>query len=159
MSTQQKPLFYQKLLKDQLAKYTLPIGWEEKHKKILLWVTALTKEEREAKTNFLEALRFQYQVESAGKQLPEYAHLSWEDFIKELLKRRAKGSSTLSPKAQKDLKTLHQTEAEQARTRQNQILVYERALSALVNKAYKLTPEEEALLWQTAPPRMPFSPA
>jgi hypothetical protein len=34
----------------------------------------------------------------------------------------------------------------------------ERDLSAVVNAAYGLTPEEEALVWRTAPPRMPISP-
>lgn len=28
-------------------------------------------------------------------------------------------------------------------------------LAALVNAAYRLTPEDEAVLWETAPPRMP----
>jgi hypothetical protein len=32
-------------------------------------------------------------------------------------------------------------------------------LSDLVNAAYGLTPEEVALLWRTAPPRMPLNPA
>jgi len=35
---------------------------------------------------------------------------------------------------------------------------HETELSALVNRAYGLTPEEEALLWATAPPRMPIPP-
>jgi hypothetical protein len=34
----------------------------------------------------------------------------------------------------------------------------ERELSAVVNAAYGLTPEEEALIWRTAPPRMPIAP-
>jgi hypothetical protein len=33
----------------------------------------------------------------------------------------------------------------------------ERELSAVVNAAYGLTPEEEALIWRTAPPRMPIA--
>jgi hypothetical protein len=33
-----------------------------------------------------------------------------------------------------------------------------RELSSLVNRAYDLTPEEERLMWATAPPRMPISP-
>ena len=33
------------------------------------------------------------------------------------------------------------------------------SLSELVNLAYGLTPEETALLWQTAPPRMPIGGA
>jgi hypothetical protein len=36
-------------------------------------------------------------------------------------------------------------------------LQLERQLSDLVNEAYGLTPDEVALMWQTAPPRMPFT--
>jgi hypothetical protein len=38
-------------------------------------------------------------------------------------------------------------------------LALERRLSKLVNDAYGLTPEENQLVWETAPPRMPFNPA
>ena len=38
------------------------------------------------------------------------------------------------------------------------ILALERKLSDLVNAAYGLTPEEVALMWRTAPPRMPLDP-
>jgi hypothetical protein len=34
----------------------------------------------------------------------------------------------------------------------------ERALSEIVNQAYGFTPEDVALMWRTAPPRMPVSP-
>jgi len=34
----------------------------------------------------------------------------------------------------------------------------ERRLSNLVNAAYELTREEVALMWRTAPPRMPLDP-
>jgi len=37
-------------------------------------------------------------------------------------------------------------------------LTLERTLSDLVNRAYALTPAEIALMWQTAPPRMPIPP-
>ena len=33
------------------------------------------------------------------------------------------------------------------------------SLSDLVNAAYGLTPDEVALMWRTAPPRMPLDPA
>jgi hypothetical protein len=33
----------------------------------------------------------------------------------------------------------------------------ERRVSNLVNQAYGLTPEEVALMWATAPPRMPLA--
>lgn len=42
--------------------------------------------------------------------------------------------------------------------RLNEAAQLERELSAVVNAAYGLTPEEEALVWRTAPPRMPITP-
>jgi hypothetical protein len=36
---------------------------------------------------------------------------------------------------------------------------HERVLSDIVNAAYGLTPEEVALMWRTAPPRMPLDPS
>jgi len=36
--------------------------------------------------------------------------------------------------------------------------VLERKLSDLINAAYGLTPDEVALMWRTAPPRMPLDP-
>jgi hypothetical protein len=47
---------------------------------------------------------------------------------------------------------------EPARTQAAEALQLERRLSDLVNEAYGLTPDEVALLWATAPPRMPFVP-
>ncbi len=38
------------------------------------------------------------------------------------------------------------------------MLKLERALSDVVNQAYGMVPEEIALMWQTAPPRMPIPP-
>jgi hypothetical protein len=43
-------------------------------------------------------------------------------------------------------------------TRLNEAAAQERALSAVVNSAYGITSEEEALIWRTAPPRMPIVP-
>ena len=45
-----------------------------------------------------------------------------------------------------------------ARTLAAEALTLERVLSDLVNQAYSLTPAEIALMWQTAPPRMPIPP-
>ena len=47
---------------------------------------------------------------------------------------------------------------EPARLLSTEALGLERALASLVNQAYALTPEETALLWSTAPPRMPIPP-
>ena len=45
-----------------------------------------------------------------------------------------------------------------ARALAAETLTLERTLSDLVNQAYDLTPAEIALMWQTAPPRMPITP-
>ena len=47
---------------------------------------------------------------------------------------------------------------EPARTLAAETLKLECALNDLVNQAYGLTPAEIALMWQTAPPRMPIPP-
>ena len=46
---------------------------------------------------------------------------------------------------------------EPARALAAEAVTFERTLSDLVNQAYALTPAEIALMWQTAPPRMPIS--
>ena len=47
---------------------------------------------------------------------------------------------------------------EPARALATETLILGRTLSDLVNQAYALTPAEIALMWQTAPPRMPIPP-
>lgn len=47
---------------------------------------------------------------------------------------------------------------EPARTLAAEALQLETQLSDLVNQAYGLTEEEIALMWETAPPRMPIPP-
>jgi hypothetical protein len=44
-----------------------------------------------------------------------------------------------------------------ARVLAAEALTLENELSHLVNEAYSLTPEEVALMWETAPPRMPVA--
>ncbi len=56
------------------------------------------------------------------------------------------------------LKREHATIIEPARRARAEIFALERTLSDLVNDAYGLSPEEVQLMWQTAPPRMPFTP-
>lgn len=56
------------------------------------------------------------------------------------------------------LKQEHADTVEPARAAAAEVLRLERRLSDLVNEAYGLTPEDVALMWSTAPPRMPFTP-
>lgn len=58
-----------------------------------------------------------------------------------------------------ELSREHAATIEPVRQARAEIFALERKLSDLVNEAYGLTPEEFALMWRTAPPRMPFTPA
>ena len=48
---------------------------------------------------------------------------------------------------------------EPARARATKTLTLEYTLGDLVNQTHGLTPAEIALMWQTAPPRMPIRPS
>jgi hypothetical protein len=73
--------------------------------------------------------------------------------------KRIRGKKNLlSAAALKNLRDEHARTIEPARVQAAEALKLERQLSDLVNEAYGLTPDEVALLWETAPPRMPFGP-
>lgn len=55
------------------------------------------------------------------------------------------------------LRAAYAETAEPARAARVAALADERALSDIVNRAYGLTPEDIALMWRTAPPRMPLA--
>jgi hypothetical protein len=57
------------------------------------------------------------------------------------------------------LKQEHLDTLTPARNAAADILALERKLSDLVNAACDFTPEDVALMWRTAPPRMPLDPA
>lgn len=57
-----------------------------------------------------------------------------------------------------ELKREHGATIEPARAARRTMFRLEQQLSDLVNTAYGLTAEEVALMWETAPPRMPFTP-
>lgn len=63
----------------------------------------------------------------------------------------------MAASALKSLRDEHARTIEPARAQAAEAQVLERRLSDLVNEAYGLTPDEVTLMWQTAPPRMPFA--
>jgi hypothetical protein len=106
----------------------------------------LTRQDQGARADLLGWLRAEYGVESPGQRLEDFASLDADAFIEETRKRRPKTVGRLGPR---DVAALRSGYAELATPAR------ERRVSALVNAAYGLTPEEEALLWATAPPRTP----
>ena len=64
----------------------------------------------------------------------------------------------LTPTQLRQLRDAFAETAEPARAARGELLAHERALAAMVARAYGLTDDEIALMWRTAPPRMPLPP-
>jgi hypothetical protein len=118
----------------------------------------LKKANDSSRAAVLDSLRMQYAVETPGNKLSDFATLDADAFLKEVLKRRPKAAGKLKASDMKSLREMYDDEALPMQARGREALVLERQLSNLVNDAYGLTPEDVALLWSTAPPRMPFKP-
>lgn len=117
---------------------------------------AITRENQQAARAGLDALRMQYGIESAGEKLASPAPLSSDDFVAAVVERRKKRKLTAAEV--KGLRALYDEIVPPMQRRVGELQAIERRLSDLVFDAYGLTPAEIALLWKTAPPRMPLSP-
>jgi hypothetical protein len=103
----------------------------------------------------LDWLRVEYEIEKPSLKLQSPVELDSDAFVGEVKRVRGK-SKGLSAVALKNLRDEYARTIEPARTLASQSLVLERELSDLVNAAYGLTSEDVALMWATAPPRMPI---
>ncbi len=106
---------------------------------------------------FLDWLKVEFAVEKPSQKLQDLAALDAAALVGEVKKVRGK-KQPLTVAGLKALKEEHagsvvplQTLAAEARSLEHQV-------SDLVNAAYGMTPEEVALMWKTAPPRMPGEP-
>ena len=104
----------------------------------------------------LDWLRVEHSIEKAVLELQSPTELDSDAFVAEVKRIRGK-KNPLSAAGLKSLRDEHARTIEPARTQAAEALQLERRLSDLVNEAYGLTPDEVALMWQTAPPRMPFT--
>lgn len=86
----------------------------------------------------------------------EKADLDFDTFVAEAKLSRSP-KQPLTAAGLQALRAKYTRIIEPARTRATEAQQLERRLSDLVNQAYGLTPEEIALLWETAPPRMPIA--
>jgi hypothetical protein len=113
----------------------------------------IAKSDDETRQVTLDWLRARFGLDSPGAALEDLAGLDLQAFIAEVGKRLPK--SALTPGAIKDLTQGYHDQAAPLRERLGEAAGLERRLADLVNTAYGLTPEEIALLKETAPPRMP----
>jgi hypothetical protein len=118
----------------------------------------LTKERRLASLQIHDWLKFEFELTKPSRALLAPDALDGEAFVtavREALPKKRK----LSAAEISELRREHTETIGPSRLARAEIFALENQLSELVNKAYGLTPEEVALMWRTAPPRMPFTPA
>jgi Eco57I restriction-modification methylase len=120
-------------------------------------VVAITQQVGTANAAILDWLRHEFGLDKPGAALGQPHALDADGFaaaVRKALPRARKLSAADIAR----LKQEHRDTLEPAARAANEALALERKLSDLVNAAYGLTPEEVKLMWDTAPPRMPFSP-
>ncbi|HEX7377105.1 MAG TPA: hypothetical protein VF278_08330 [Pirellulales bacterium] len=86
------------------------------------------------------------------------AALDSNAFVGEVKKARGR-KNPLSAAGLRSLRDEHARTIEPAQRQAAEALTLEHRLSDLINAADGLTPDEVALIWATAPPRMPTPPA
>jgi SAM-dependent methyltransferase len=109
-----------------------------------------------ARRDLLDWLRLQYGIEKASQKLSDPLNLDADAFVTEVKKLRGR-KNPLKVAGLKALREEHARSVEPVRRLGAEALSLERQISDLVNAAYGLTPEEVALVWKTAPPRMPLN--
>ena len=110
---------------------------------------------RETVRELLRWLRVEFGVNAPGGVLSEFRSMAETAFIEEVRSRRGRGAVQLRAAALNSLLAEYQEYAGRVNAIDAEMNMLERRLSDAVNRAYGLTPEEIALLWRTAPPRMP----
>ncbi|WP_072620418.1 Eco57I restriction-modification methylase domain-containing protein [Spirulina major] len=117
----------------------------------------LTQQNQQSHRDLINWFRTEHNIAKPGRKLEDFSQLSEDDFIKELKKRQPKGSS-FGPTARRHALEAYNDLAPAIQTRNSAIAHLEQELNDLINQAYQLTPDEIALMWRTAPPRMPIAP-
>jgi hypothetical protein len=114
----------------------------------------LTRTQQATRRDLLDWLRVEYEVAKSTMKLQSPFELDSEVFVAEVRKVRGK-KKPLSAPALKGLRDEYCRSVEPARALAAEAARLENDVAGLVNEAYGLTPEEVALMWATAPPRMP----
>ena len=117
----------------------------------------IARRQFEAVTVILDWLRIEHGIEKPPQALRPPWALDADGFVAAV--RGAKGRRAgLSAAAVQDLRREYGETIAPGRPLVAEAGRLERRLAGLVNEAYGLTPEEVALMWRTAPPRMPVPP-
>jgi hypothetical protein len=126
-----------------------------KTEKAVVRLVEITGAQQATRRRILDWLRVEHEVEKATLKLQSPFDLDCDSFVAEVRKVRGK-KKPLSAAALANLREEYARSIDPARALAAEALSLEKEVSALVNEAYGLTPEEVALMWETAPPRMPI---
>jgi hypothetical protein len=118
----------------------------------------LTSRQQQTQRTLLDWLRVEYGIEKPSNKLLALTELVSNTLVSEVKRIRGK-KQPLSSAGLHALRDEYTRIIEPTRALAAETLTLERTLSDLVNQAYALTPAEIALMWQTAPPRMPIPPS
>jgi Eco57I restriction-modification methylase len=147
-----------RFIKDYVLSLPIPKPSKEQREAAETAVTrlmAITEARHVMRRAVLDWLLLEHGIEKASVRLQTPTDLDSDAFVGEVKRIRGK-KSPLSVAALKSLRDEHTRTIQPACVQAAEALQLERQLSDLVNEAYGLTRDEVALLWQTAPPRMPF---
>jgi hypothetical protein len=106
----------------------------------------------------LDWLKHEFGIQTPSGALKRPESLDADSFVAAVrsnMPRKHKATATEIA----NLKREHATTIEPLRKTRAEMFALERNLSDFINAAYGLTSDEVALMWNTAPPRMPFTPA
>jgi hypothetical protein len=109
-------------------------------------------------SEILDWLRLEFGISKFGRALGDLGSLDSDGFaaaVRGALPRKRK----LTAADIAELKREHAKTIEPVRKARAEIFAIEQKLSDMVNEAYGLTADDVGLMWETAPPRMPFTPA
>jgi len=107
--------------------------------------------------SILKMMIEQFAIEKPSQKLQNPAVLSEDAFIAEVQKLRGK-RQILSAVQVKALRDEHAKHVRPLQLLAAEAMHLEVRVADLVNEAYGLTPDDVALMWKTAPPRMPGEP-
>lgn len=104
----------------------------------------------------LDWLAFRFKIVKPSRRLQRPECLEVQHFLEEV-DANLPGRATLSAADLQELRREYTALVAKARKAAAGLATAESDLSDLVNEAYGLTPAEVALMWRTAPPRMPIA--
>ncbi len=130
-------------------------GAAEECRKAVERLNEIARSCSETTRDLLDWLRTEHSITEPSQKLQSALELDSDAFATEVRKLRGK-KDPLSLAALKVLRAEHTRTILPAQALAREGLALERRISHMVNEAYGLTPEEVALMWGTAPPRLPI---